>query len=411
MAVVEPSVLANSIMGKLYNILTNGDDTVPKSDDNFFSWCTPGTPMDVGDFEFLTQGLTGVVKKPAVDAMQPTAAAASGTAAAPAAAAADAGAAQRADGAGYHAACTCRPRTSARLLDFVPDVAASTNKQFAHMAVQNNDGTLSDIYDYTLRMSQVMKTELPAGDGRRRSRSSAGCLQKVVKKKDLITDEEVEVVEPSELQKAYFTKMAAYDDAALEYNARRIDALTASRLARHSRLGDQRQHLSQQGQSRDGRLGRQRLQGRLREDRRLHRTGFAPRHVAAQAAICRRPRKGQADQPDLRLRFLLHLPGARQFRDLERLDALRLLGRRLRKPLQFELQLVVVAAAAAAAGSSASASPHRIPSRPAIRNFTAPSTPATRRCRSRSRRSRSPGPGCAPRSSPATAGASTRTTS
>jgi hypothetical protein len=77
---VEPSVLANTIMAKLYNVLTNGDDTVPPSADNFFSWCTPGIPVEPADLEYLTQGLTGIVKKSAVDAMQPSAAAATAAA-------------------------------------------------------------------------------------------------------------------------------------------------------------------------------------------------------------------------------------------------------------------------------------------------------------------------------------------
>src|SRR5438552_6593836 len=63
---VMPHEIANAIMGKLYDVLTNGDETVPKSEDNFFTWCTPGIPMDVSDFEFLSQGLTGVVKKQAL---------------------------------------------------------------------------------------------------------------------------------------------------------------------------------------------------------------------------------------------------------------------------------------------------------------------------------------------------------
>ena len=167
MPVVEPSVLANTVMGKLYNVLTNGDDTVPKSADNFFSWCTPGTPMDPSDFEFLTQGLTGIVKKSAIDAMQPTAAAASAAAAGtPPPAPPAPPALTQEQLSGLMAQDTMRlymqAENLARLLDFVPDVAKSTNEQFARMAVQNNDGTLSDIYDYTLRMSQVMKTELPA---------------------------------------------------------------------------------------------------------------------------------------------------------------------------------------------------------------------------------------------------------
>src|SRR5204863_10124252 len=66
---VTPSMLANSIMGKIYDVLTNGDETVPKSQDNFFSWCTPGIPVTPDDFLFLTQGFTGVVKKPAAEAM------------------------------------------------------------------------------------------------------------------------------------------------------------------------------------------------------------------------------------------------------------------------------------------------------------------------------------------------------
>lgn len=226
MPVVEPSVLANSIMGKLYNILTNGDDTVPKSEDNFFSWCTPGIPVEPSDLEFLTQGLTGIVKKSAVDAMQPTAAAAAGSTAPPPTAPLT----QEQLNA-LMAQDTMRlymqAENLARMLDFVPDVAKSTNEQFARMSVLNNNGTLSDIYDYSLRMSQVMKTELPA-DVVQKIEKFRGLLRKIVKKKDIITDEETETSQPSDLTNAYFTKMAAYDDAALEYNARRIDALTAT---------------------------------------------------------------------------------------------------------------------------------------------------------------------------------------
>jgi len=229
MALLEPSVLANTIMSKLYNVLTNGDDTVPKSDDNFFSWCTPGIPIEPTDLEFLTQGLTGVVKKSAVDAMQPTAAAAiavaGGTPPPPPTPLTPE------QLSALMAQDTMRlymqAENLARLLDFVPDVAAGNNEQFAKMAVQNNDGTLSDVYDYTLRMSQVMKVELPPETVAQVERLN-GLLQKTVKTKDIITEVETESTVPSDMVNAYFSKMAAYDDAALEYNARRIDALTAT---------------------------------------------------------------------------------------------------------------------------------------------------------------------------------------
>src|SRR4051794_15179243 len=143
MPVVEPSVLANSIMGKLYNVLTNGDETVPKSTDNFFSWCTPGTPIEASDLEFLTQGLTGIVKKPAVDAMQPTAAAASAAAGGTTPPSPPPALTQEQLN-GLMAQDTMRlymqAENLARLLDFVPDVTKLTNEQFARMSVQNNDG-------------------------------------------------------------------------------------------------------------------------------------------------------------------------------------------------------------------------------------------------------------------------------
>ncbi|MGH6617668.1 hypothetical protein [Sphingomonas sp.] len=230
MALLEPSVLANTIMSKLYNVLTNGDDTVPPSADNFFSWCTPGIPVEPSDLEFLSQGLTGIVKKTAVDAMQPSAAAATAAAggtppppAAPQLTQEQINALMAQDTMRLY----MQAENLSRLLDFVPDVAAGTNGQFARMSVQNNDGTLSDVYDYTLRMSQVMKVELPPETVAQIERLN-GLLKKTVTTKDIITEEETETTVPSDLVNAYFSKMAAYDSAALEYNARRIDALTAT---------------------------------------------------------------------------------------------------------------------------------------------------------------------------------------
>lgn len=231
MALLEPSVLANTIMSKLYNVLNNGDETVPSTDDNYFSWCTPGVPIEPTDLEYLTQGLTGIVKKSAVDAMQPSAAAASAAEGGASATSPTPPELTREQLNELMAQDTMRlymqAENMARLLDFVPDVASGTNQQFARMSVQNNDGTLSDVYDYALRMSQVMKVELPPETVAQIERLD-GLLTKNVKKKDIITEDEIETTEPSDLVKVYFEKMAAYDAAALEYNARRIDALTAT---------------------------------------------------------------------------------------------------------------------------------------------------------------------------------------
>lgn len=225
---VEPEALGNAIMGKLYGILTTGDDSVPPSEDNFLSWASPGIPVQESDFEFLSQGLTGVVKKAAIEETTatpppPGGAEPTGAAPPPQLSAAELEKLRAQDTAKLY----MQAENFARLIDFVPDVAAATNHQFARLAILNNEGSLSDIYRYTLRMSQVMETPLP-DDVKAKLEKFRGLLSTTVKKKDIITDEETEVTEPSPMVRAYHEKMAAYESAALEYNTARINALDAS---------------------------------------------------------------------------------------------------------------------------------------------------------------------------------------
>jgi hypothetical protein len=219
MALVEPSVMVNSIMGKLYNILTNGDETVPKSEDNFFSWATPGIPIESSDFEFLSQGLTGVVKKAKLDEIRGRDANATNQ---PEVTPQMLESLRAQDTAGLY----MQAENFSRLVDFVPDLASTTNNQFAQLSIMNNEGTLSERYEYILRMSQIMQTELPKATKEKIEKFRA--LLSVTKtKKNLIDDTESEVTEPSPLVVAYNQKMGDYENAALEYNSHRIDALTA----------------------------------------------------------------------------------------------------------------------------------------------------------------------------------------
>lgn len=172
MPTVDPSVLANSIMGKLYDVLTNGDDTVPKSENNFFTWETPGVPMAPEDFEFLTQGFTGVVKPAAVQTMLNATQAAAGSApAATGSAPAATGSAPAAGGspppaqqglteaqlAGLRAqdvgGLFQQAELFARLVDFIPECAAINGRKFSQKAVQSDNGSFSDVYEMTLKMS------------------------------------------------------------------------------------------------------------------------------------------------------------------------------------------------------------------------------------------------------------------
>jgi hypothetical protein len=233
MADVLPSQLVNSVMAKLYDVLTNGDDTVPQSEDNFFSWATPGIPVEEDDFNFLSQGLTGVVKKAAIDAMRTTPPTTGGQGGGEAATPADTTQPELTPAlleqlrAQDTAQLYMQAENFARLVDFVPDVTKMDNQQFVRLSVLNNEGSLSDIYRYVLRMSQVMESELPS-ETKAKIAKFRGLLSVTKKKKNLIDDSETEVTEPSPLSQAYFEKMGAYENAALEYNSHRINALTAS---------------------------------------------------------------------------------------------------------------------------------------------------------------------------------------
>lgn len=207
MALVEPSVMANSIMASIYDVLTNGDETVPKSEDNFFSWATPGFPIGPRDLEFLSRGLTGVVRRRKDQAaLSPD----------------ELEALRAQDTAGLY----MQAENLARLLDFAVDVTKNTNDSFARLSVMNNEGSLSERYEYILRMSRVMQTVLD-DDTKRKIELARAALVQTIKQKDW-TGAETEVTGPSPLVVAYNEKMAAYENAALEYNCRRIEALTAS---------------------------------------------------------------------------------------------------------------------------------------------------------------------------------------
>lgn len=210
-----------SVMGKLYNVLVNGDNTVPGSDDNFFSWCTPGIPMPVEDLEFLSQGLTGAVKKQAVEALA-VGAGASGEEAEEQEPLTQAQIDQLV--ATDSGRMYMQSENFARLVDFVPDVSG-LNLPLARMKVNAMEGSLSSVYEFILQFSQVMASELPEST-KKKIEKFRKLLLTTKTKVDLITDEEIEVVEASPMVVAYNQKMQAYMDAVIEYHNYRVDALS-----------------------------------------------------------------------------------------------------------------------------------------------------------------------------------------
>jgi len=213
---VLPEELMNNMMGKIFDIINNGDGkTVPKSEDNFFTWCTPGVPFDKEDFDFLTQGLTGVYKAKTVTNADGTVSTEVLTEDQ-----------RQEEMAKDTSKMYMQAEQFARFVDVVPD-ASGVDDQRVRMNVKNDEGTLSDIYEEVLRFSQVANTELTA-DEKAKIAKYRELLQVERDKEDLVTGEITKVIEPSPLVKAYTEKMQAWIEAALEYNNARISALTAS---------------------------------------------------------------------------------------------------------------------------------------------------------------------------------------
>ena len=216
MADVLPEELMQTVLGKLYAVLMGGDESVaPPSKDNFFSWCSPGIPITEDSLRFLSTGLSGVVNEnslpkgedgkpvPLTDAEKEK---------------------LRASDTGQ---LYMQAENLARIVDFIPDINTGINEGLSRLSIMENEGTLSDVYKYVLQFSQVANTELSDADKAKLEKYKQ-LLQVKRVKKDLITDEETEVIESSPLVSVYNQKMTAYIDAVLEYNTHRVAALSAA---------------------------------------------------------------------------------------------------------------------------------------------------------------------------------------
>lgn len=54
--------LMQGLMTQIYDIFTKGGEVANPSEDNFFCWLTPGIPITPEQFDFATEGLSGIVR-------------------------------------------------------------------------------------------------------------------------------------------------------------------------------------------------------------------------------------------------------------------------------------------------------------------------------------------------------------
>lgn len=184
--------LGSTLTAQIADIVTGGDAHIPPSSQSFLTWCAPGIPLAPEAFEFAESGLgTG---KTAEDEKKLI----------------------------NHA------YNWAQLVDFVPDVtAAYSDERQQGMFRPDAQARLSTIYGDILRFSKVVSKELtPAEQAKLEKFRNLLSAKRTVK--DIITDEETEVTEDSPMVKAYYARQAAYIAAALQYNAKRIAAQSAT---------------------------------------------------------------------------------------------------------------------------------------------------------------------------------------
>nr|WP_321225686.1 hypothetical protein [uncultured Psychroserpens sp.] len=213
MADVLPEKLMNSILGKFYDVLTNGDDVVPKSDDNYLAWLSVGMPFPKEELEYLSTGFSGIYREPE-PVPNPD-----GTLPEPKEKTADEISQLLAQDVTRK---YMQAENLARLADMIPDTSGVTGDVTTN--VWNPENTLSQAYYHALKFSQVanFESDQKTKDKIERLR---GLLQETKTKKNLITDEEEEVLEETALVKKYNEKMQNFMNVALEYNSHRINAL------------------------------------------------------------------------------------------------------------------------------------------------------------------------------------------
>lgn len=185
----EPDELMNQLMGRVFEKLTQGDGDFLEDRRGFFSWATPGIPIEDDQFDFM-DGFAG---------------------------------ADEAERARKFA----KARDFANFVDFVPRPDGTFDAEAQVSVFDNGIGRLSDEYERVLRMSQVTNNELTE-EQEEKLEKFRGLLRTTTTETDIITDEKTTVTTDSELIKTYNEKMAAYEAAALEYNNLRIDALSGT---------------------------------------------------------------------------------------------------------------------------------------------------------------------------------------
>jgi len=173
-----------ALLNKLNSILNGNDETVPKSSDNYIAWCKPGIPFQPEDLQFAVKGINGKDGNETRDLVRNAA-------------------------------------EFSRVVNAIPSSNLITNGIY-----EQNGSILWDVYKNVLNYSEVAFANLTK-DQEEKIKKFRNLFTVTKTVTDIITDEKKEVSEDGPIVKAYKEKMADFNNAALEYNNKRLSALNS----------------------------------------------------------------------------------------------------------------------------------------------------------------------------------------
>ncbi|MEM7282642.1 MAG: hypothetical protein AAF438_13545 [Pseudomonadota bacterium] len=191
MAAITVNELGETLLDQLNEIVNGGDDAVKPPKDTFVTWCQPGLPFQAEDFDFCVKGLSG-----GKDAEE------------------DRKLLQQAF-------------NFSQLIDFVPNTDGIYKNEDQATVFRTSQARLSSMYGEILKLSKVVKSEL-SDEEKAELEEFRGHLYTTKKEKNLVTKEETERTVDGPVLTAYKEKLAAYRDAVLKFNAKRIAAAAAT---------------------------------------------------------------------------------------------------------------------------------------------------------------------------------------
>jgi hypothetical protein len=183
--------LGKTLISQMYQVITGGDEHVPPAKNSFVSWVTPGLVFTPEDFTFCARGL-GSGKDAEADKL-----------------------------------LVQQAFNLANLIDFIPDRSLTYNNDMQQTVWRTSEARLSHLYGEILRFSKVVSHPLSEAETAKIEKFRK-LLRTTKTIKDIITDEEKEIVEDGPVLRAYNDKLAAYLTAATNYNNKRIAAQAAT---------------------------------------------------------------------------------------------------------------------------------------------------------------------------------------